>query len=236
MNFERMPAELISQLRKTPTADIADMLEMLRLRLPNEGYAGPNLRHLTPRLGCMVGHAVTLRVRSANPAMDGRPYLDRPEWWEHLAAVPAPRVVVVEDQDRGQGRGAFIGAGHAAVLQALGCVGVVTNGLCRRVGPLEAMGFHVFATGCCPSHAFAHVAEAGGRVEVEGIVVGPGDWLHADSDGVLTIPPAAAPGFPERIRQVALEHDGLQRFCRQPGLTPENLRTFLGSLPRSATV
>jgi 4-hydroxy-4-methyl-2-oxoglutarate aldolase len=236
MKTPPMPPEFLELLRHTPTSDVADALDLLRLRLPNEGYAGPNLRRLTPGRAPLIGHAVTLCVRSAEPSMDGRPYFDRPDWWAHLAAVPPPRVVVIEERDRGEGRGAFVGAGHAAVLQAAGCIGVITNGLCRRIPAVAALGFQVFAGGVCPSHAFAHVIEAGGRVEVEGIVVGPGDWLHADSDGILTIPPAAAAGLPDKIRDVQTEGNRLRAFCRRPGITPEELSVFLAELKRPAAV
>lgn len=229
--YQPIPAALLEVLRRTPTADVADALALLRLRLPNEGYAGPNLRRLTEARGPLVGHAVTLSVRTADPAMDGRRYFDRPDWWRHLLDVPPPRVVVIEDRDRGQGSGAFLGGAHAAALRAVGCAGVITDGLARRLHDIEALGFQVFAVGRCPSHAFAHIVETGGRVLVEGLSAEPGDWVHADSDGILVIPREAADTLASTIHDAQTGNAKTRAFCAQPGLTPEGLAEFLRSLP-----
>ena len=102
-----------------------------------------------PELPPMVGFAVTLRVRASNPAMDGRSDLDQTDWWPLLQAANAPHVLVIQDMDRKPGAGAFVGEVHAAILQAMGCVGVITNGavrdLSRRVQarPESVLEFHI---------------------------------------------------------------------------------------------
>jgi len=97
--------------------------------------------------------------------MEGGGYIyDRTDWWKEILAVPAPRIVVIQDVDANPGLGAFVGEVHAHILQALGCVGVVTNGAVRDLNAIEGSGFQVFAGNVSVSHAYAHVFDFGGPV------------------------------------------------------------------------
>ena len=86
------------------------------------------------------------------------------------------------------GLGSFIGDVHANILRVLGCIGVVTNGAVRNVEAARALQFQMFARNLSVSHAFAHVFDFGGPVEVGHMQVRPGDLLHGDRHGVQTIP------------------------------------------------
>ncbi len=57
----------------------------------------------------MVGHAVTARVRTADPPMEGANYFYRTDWWNHILTIPEPRIVVVEDTDAHPGLGPVVG-------------------------------------------------------------------------------------------------------------------------------
>ncbi len=182
--------------------------------------------HLPP----MVGHAVTTRVRTSVPPMGGDNYHDRTDWWNYLLTIPAPRVVVVQDVDQRPGLGSFIGEVHANILIALGCVGLVTNGAVRDLNALESSGFQFFAGNVGVSHAYAHIFEFGSPVEVGGLKIKPGDLLHGDRHGVLSIPPEIAAEIPavaaaqyERERKVI----GL---CRAPNFSVEKLREVIRDL------
>ena len=81
----------------------------------------------------MVGYAVTIKIRGANPPTGRHTYLDRTDWWDYVLTVPEPRVLVVQDDSSRPGLGALLGEVHVSILRALGCIGAVTNGSVRDV-------------------------------------------------------------------------------------------------------
>ncbi len=216
--------ETLLALQSLDTCTVANAIETFDVRLRNEGYADSSIRCQTPCTAAVTGHAVTARIRSASPPMAGGTYVDRTDWWSHIQTIPGPRIVVIEDMDKVPGGGAFLGEIHACILQALGCVAAVTNGSVRDLPAITASGFKVFANHLSVSHAYVHVVEFGGPVTVGGLEVRPGDLLHADCHGVLSVPheiasrvPAAAAEIMERERRVI-------ELCHSGGVTIEKLR------------
>jgi regulator of RNase E activity RraA len=115
-------------------------------------------------------------------------YPDRTDWWGYIQSVAEPRVIVVQDCAESPGSGSLLGAVHTNIVRALGCVGAVTNGSVRDIPALESMAFPVFAGSICVSHAYIHIVEMGGPVEIGGLKIKSGDLLHGDIHGVQTIP------------------------------------------------
>lgn len=230
MNNDPLTPEVLAALRRLDTCMVANAIETFAVRLRNEGFANSTIRCLFPQLPPLVGHAVTLKVRCSSPSPVGHGYLDRTDWWDHVIQIPAPRVVVIQDADRAAGTGTFVGEVHANILQALGCVGVVTNGTVRDAGAVEALGFHLFAGGLAVSHAFTHIVEIGGEVEVGGLTVRPGDLLHGDRHGVLSVPKAIAGGIPSAASLIAARERKLIALCRNGGFSLEKLRAALAEL------
>jgi regulator of RNase E activity RraA len=134
--------------------------------------------------------------------MSHRCYFDRMDWWNYVASLPEPRVMVLQDADQEPGRGAFVGEIHAAIGLALKCVGCVTNGAVRDLPAVEAMGFQLYAGSTSVSHAYAHIIEFGEPVEIGGLKISSGDLLHGDRHGVITIPRSRAAEIPETASQV----------------------------------
>jgi regulator of RNase E activity RraA len=174
----------------------------------------------------MVGYAATARLRSGEPPITGS-YHDRTDWWNSILRVPAPRIAVLQDLDEPPGVGAFLGDMNAAILRALGCVGYVTNGAVRELPRVRDMGLHLFAGNVAVSHAYAHIFDFGSPVNVGGLEVRPGDLLHGDRHGLLTVPKEIAAEIPPvaaRLRQ------GEQRVidsCRSQEFSVEKLRQAL---------
>lgn len=164
-----MPATVLSQqefsdLTKLDTCTISNAIETFGVRLRNTGYADASVRCMFNDFTPMVGYAATARLRSEDPPVDRTHLHDRSEWWQSILQVPAPRIVVLEDMDKSPGAGAFIGDVHAAILRALGCIGVVTNGAVRELPRVREMGFHLFAGNIAVSHAYAHIFHFGSAV------------------------------------------------------------------------
>ena len=188
MNSESLPPELLGEFRSLSTCVVANAIEGFDLRLRNAGFADSTVRCMFPDLPPLVGYAVTTRIRTADPPMEGHTYYARPDWWQHIQTIPEPRIIVAEDVDSTPGVGAFIGEVHANILLALGCAGIVTNGAVRDLPAVQAAGFHMFAGGVSVSHAYAHVFDFGGTVELGGLTINPGDLIQGDLHGVQTIP------------------------------------------------
>ncbi len=219
-----LTAEQLAGLQRHDTCAVSNAIESFGVRLRNEGYTDSSIRCLTPGPRPLVGYAVTARIRTSNPPKDGHPYIDRTDWWECFQHHAMPRVVVVQDMDERPGTGAFLGGVHAAILRALGCAGVITNGAVRDLPALQKDGFHVFASSLAVSHAFAHIVDFGQPVEIGGLTIHSGDLLHADVHGVLTVPHEIAPLIPAKADDIAVRERQVLDLCKSPDFSLEKLR------------
>ncbi len=134
--------------------------------------------------------------------MSGRCYYDRMDFWNYVATMPEPRVLVLQDVDHAPGFGAFVGEIHATIGLALKCVGYVTNGSVRDLPAVRAMGFHLFSGSVAVSHAYAHLVEFGEPVEIGGLKISPGDLVQGDRHGVQTIPLELVPEIPLQAAKI----------------------------------
>jgi regulator of RNase E activity RraA len=217
----------MEQLRRFSTCLIASAIERFQVRLPNTGFSDSSIRCMFDDLPPIVGYAVTARIRTADPPMEGGGYIyDRVEWWKDILTVPAPRIVVIQDVDPNPGLGALVGEVHANILSALGCVGVVTNGAVRDLNAVRASGFQMFAGNISVSHAYAHVFDFGGTVDVARMNINPGDLLHADRHGVLSIPAEIADRIPPVAAELADRRHQIVDLCRSSDFSTEKLREF----------
>jgi 4-hydroxy-4-methyl-2-oxoglutarate aldolase len=220
------PAQL-EQFRRLSTCLVSSAIETFRVRLPNTGFANSSIRCIFEDQPSMVGYAATARMRSSNPPMEAGKsydYYDRTDWWNDILKTPAPRVVVIDDVDHPPGLGAFIGEVHANILLALGCVGVVTNGAVRDIQDIRPTEFQMFAGNVSVSHAYAHIFDFGGPVEIGGLKVRPGDLVHGDRHGVQTIPLEIADKVPDVAREVRQRRLQLIGLRRSADFTLEKLR------------
>jgi regulator of RNase E activity RraA len=225
-----LTAEQINLLRSFDTCVIADAIEAFDVRLRNEGFATAGFRCLFKSLPPMVGYAATCKVRSADPPVVGSRYVERTDWWKQIVDTPAPRVVVIQDIDEQPGTGAFLGKVHAQILGALGCVGAVTNGAARELPSIEASGFQVFAGRLAISRAYVHVVQFGVPVEVGNLKIQPGDLIHGDRHGIITIPRELAPKLPTVASMILEKKQHVIDLARRPGTTHEELGRALKEL------
>jgi regulator of RNase E activity RraA len=220
----------LNQLRSFDTCTVADAIETFGVRLLNEGFATGAFRCLFKSFPPMVGYATTCKIRSATPPMVGSRYFERTDWWRHIESVPSPRVVVLQDIDEQPGTGAFLGETHVNVLRALGCVGAVTNGAARELPGIEASGFQVFAGRIAISRAYVHIVEFGNPVTVGGLAIRPGDLIHGDRHGILTIPHNLAAEIPAVAGSIRKKKRDVIELSRKPGISHEELSNALRNL------
>lgn len=222
------PAQL-DELRQFSTCVTASAIETFGVRLCNAGFANSSIRCQFKELPVVVGYAATVRIRSANPPMDspGYFYYDRADWWNQILTTPEPRIVVIEDLDDPAGLGAFVGAVHANILRALGCIALVTNGSVRDVPDIRATGFQLFASNVAVSHAYAHLFDFGSPVRVGGLKISPGELVQGDLHGVQMIPLEIAARVPAKARDILKRRKRLIDLCQSDDFSLENLQQVM---------
>jgi regulator of RNase E activity RraA len=220
---------VLDRLRAFNTPTVANAIEVFDVRPRNEGFMRPEIRCIFPRLGVMVGYAVTLKIQSTSPAAKGTA-IAASVHWQDVMKVPSPRVIVVEDLDDPAGLGSFWGEVNANMHRAMGCVGAVTNGSVRDLDEVEPLGFHFFASHIAVSHAYVHIVEVGTPVRVGGLTVRPGDLLHADLHGVTSVPLELAARIPEGVKVVDTMERQIIAYSQSPEFTVEGLTALWNRL------
>ena len=179
---------MLDELRSFSAPSLSNGIETFDVRPRNEGFADGTLRCMFPDLGARIGYAATAAMRSAADGDRMPPSV----LWEHVLELPEPRFVVVEDLDDPPGVGSYWGEVNGSIFTALRCVAVVTNGAVRDLAEMRAIGIQAFAGSVAVSHSYVRLVSVGERVTVGGLSVQPGDLLHGDQHGVLSIPFAIA--------------------------------------------
>ena len=220
----------LDALRSLDSCTVSNAIETFDVRLRNTGFADASIRCMFEDLPPLVGYAATARLRSGEPPIAGRIYHDRADWWNSILQIPAPRIAVLQDLDDPPGVGAFLGDMHAAILQALGCVGYVTNGAVRELPRVRDLGVQVFAGSVAVSHAYAHIFDFGSVVKVGGLEIRPGDLLHGDQHGILTVPKEIAPEVPAVALKMQRVEKKVIDFCRSKEFSVDGLRRILRDL------
>jgi regulator of RNase E activity RraA len=203
----------LEKLRAFDSCTISNAIEHLNVRLRNEGFLSGVARCRFPKFPPMVGYAATARIRTGTPPMVHRCYYDRMDWWNYVASLPKPRIMVLQDCDHQPGLGAFVGEIHAAIGLALNCVGCVTNGAVRDLPAVEAMSFQMYASHVSVSHAYAHIIEFGQPVEIDSLKITSGDLLHGDRHGIVAIPFSIAAQVPKVASDIQKQERELIDFC-----------------------
>jgi 4-hydroxy-4-methyl-2-oxoglutarate aldolase len=222
---EPLTASELEELRKITTPTIANAIETFKVRLRNEGFTDHSVRCFFPELGPMVGYAVTAKITARERSEKALPPWDL---WATMESVPKPRVVVIEDIDYPSPVGSYWGEVNGSIYKGLGCAGVVTNGGVRDLDEVRATGFHFFASCVLVSHAYVHLVEVGTPVRIAGLVVQPGDLLHADQHGVCSIPLEIARDVLKAAENLEKIERRIIDYARSPDVTAEGLRKLMG--------
>ena len=210
---------VLDELRSFSAPSLSNGIETFDVRPRNEGFTDATVRCMFPDLGARIGYAATATMRSA---ADGD-RIPPSALWEHVLELPEPRFVVVQDFDEPPGVGSYWGEVNGSIFTALGCVAVLTNGAVRDLTEMRGIGIQAFAGSVAVSHAYNHLERVGEPVTVGGLAVRPGDLLHGDQHGVLSIPFGIAGALAAATRRVEAYERELIDFCRAPDFSPEAL-------------
>ena len=189
--MKTVDAKYIEILKKYDSPTICNVIELFQIRPQTEGFLHHSIKALFPELPPMVGYAVTCTFTAKKS--EGTPeYNDIGKHVEALLAVPAPRVMVIQDLDD-EPIGASFGELVAATYMAFGCGGIITSGGGRDTMAIRKRKLPLFARSQNVSHGYPQCLSLNIPVEVGGVTIKPGDLLHGDGDGVTTLPMDLAP-------------------------------------------
>lgn len=215
--------DLLAFLKTVDTATVSNAVELLKMRPDSEGYASLELKCLFPELGPMAGYAVTAQVETVS---DGAPKTEEAfvELFEAVERSPRPSVVVLQDIGGDRDRAAHSGEVMATIFSRLGAIGLVSDCGVRDLSAVRKLGFHYFARGAVASHASYRIVRSGVPVHIAGVTIRPTDLIHADENGLITIPECGRDRLAALVDQILSKERALLDFVREPGFTAASLR------------
>lgn len=215
-------------LRSIDTPTVCNLIEIVAPQRRGAGYTVKHLHCPFPDLPPMVGFARTVTIRAKDAfGMGDASYIQRRlDYLDYVAAEPRPTIMVIEDLDDDAGYGAFWGEVQSNVHQALGCLGTVTNGSVRDI-PMIPPGFQMLAGSIGPSHAYVHMVDYGGDVNVHGMAVKSGDLIHADRHGAAVVPADKVAAMKTALTGLNEREAKIIKAARAPDMTVEKLKAAI---------
>jgi regulator of RNase E activity RraA len=197
---------------------IANVIELFNLRSRVAGFSNHSLKAIYPELPPVVGYAVTATYRSGYPAETGDSYLGMGRLIQDAGSLPAPRIMVVQDLDETP-RSATYGEVMATAFQTFGFTGLITSGAGRDIEQVREMRFPCWASSIVVSHGYCRFLEFHLPVVVGGLQVHPGALIHADGNGVVSIPNRIAPFLLEFCRPFIQAEQNVLDYLKSPTAT-----------------
>jgi len=151
-------------------------------------YTDTSIRCIYPELGPVVGYAVTCVYGMPDPNYPNR--LTYQDVIEALDGTPKPTILVVQQK---WPRKLFRKAGLAGEImttaaQAVGCIGLLSDGPSRDVDAIRRNKFQMLLGGVTAGHGAMGVMAVQVPVSVGGMDVAPGELIHMDENGAVKFP------------------------------------------------
>lgn len=180
--------EILAKLRTFDTPTICNIIELFNIRPRNTGFLDGRIRACFPEMPPIVGFAATATFRSSAPPPPGTDVYDNIEVQvARFAELSGPPIVVFQDLDDPAVSATF-GEIMCTTYQTFGSVGLITSGAGRDLDQVHRIGYPVFTGGTISAHGYCHTPDVHVPVRVGGVMIYPDDLLHADVNGVTTIP------------------------------------------------
>lgn len=220
-------------LRGIDSATVANALDRLDSTadaVPYE-YSSLELRCMIANLPPMVGYAITCTGDSTSP----RGFWSSPrnvgvssrirELYESVRDSVQPVVVVCQDIGSERLKSNHFGDIMATTLLRLGAVGAATDGGIRDLDGIRdrAAGFQMFAAGIVPAGGVARIVDVDVKVSICGMTIAPGDLLHGDINGLISIPRTIATAVADLGRQILIAEEHKISTIKSPQFKLEDL-------------
>lgn len=216
----------LEYLRSVDTPTLINAIELLKVRPNREGFTPLQIRCLFPELGRMCGYAVTAQVETITKT--GPLEFDRfLELYRLVEAAPKPAVIVLQETGGYPDYAAHCGEVMGTFFTRLGAVGLVSDCGVRDLPEVRRLGFHYFARGSVASHGNFRVVRPGVPVQILGMEVHPGDLLHGDENGLITVPAGCESMLPECVETVRRQERKVMEFVRGESFSLDGFRAAL---------
>jgi regulator of RNase E activity RraA len=185
--------DLAARLGRLDACAVSDALD--RLALPG---AVTGISPLVPAGAPLTGPVITVQV---GPRPDDRA---RPHLGATAIATASPGDVIVVDH-RGRLDVSAWGGLLSLAARQRGVAGVIVDGACRDLDEARGLAFPLFARAAVPVTARGRIVEESCRepVVIGGVPVAAGDWVIADSSGVVFVPRGCADQVVGLAEQIA---------------------------------
>lgn len=211
--MERLNKEQLNELREFDTPTVCNALEGFKIRPNTAGFCYPGMALRTSDNKPMVGYAVTAKISGWEKPTEAQKEMMF-AYFRDVREVDEPTVAVLQDIDE-RPIGSFWGEVQATTFKALGAVGTLTQGGIRDINEVDSLGFYFFSTEMMVARAESHLVERNTSVEICGLIIHPGDLIHADRHGAVVVPAEVAPKLAEACRRVTNAELFVLKPCRK---------------------
>lgn len=205
--------EMIEELKNFDTPSITNVVATypdhpLCLGLYNpwseNWYTDQSLRCMYPELGRTVGYAVTCTWGVPDPNYSGVTFMDV---LDAMDASPKPTIFVFQQKfpPELEGKVGLAGGNMTTAMQAIGCVGAISNGPSRDIDEIRPMKFQYLLSGITAGHGAMAVHAVNVPVSVAGMDVAPGEIIHMDENGAVKFPADKLEAVLENARALQIE-------------------------------
>ena len=212
--------EMIEELKNFDTPSITNVVATypdhpLCLGLYNpwseNWYTDQSLRCMYPELGRTVGYAVTCTWGVPDPNYSGVTFMDV---LDAMDASLKPTIFVFQQKfpPELEGKVGLAGGNMTTAMQAIGCVGAISNGPSRDIDEIRPMKFQYLLSGVTAGHGAMAVHAVNVPVSVAGMDVAPGEIIHMDENGAVKFPADKLEAVLENAR--ALQAEETERLDR----------------------
>jgi len=216
----------IEYLKSIDSPTLSNAIELLKVRPRERGFAPLDIRCLFPEFGTMCGYAVTAQVETATQ-MEPFRLETFVELYRMVEQAPKPAVIVFQEIGGFGDYAAHAGEVMSTFFTRLGAIGLLSDCGVRDLAEVRRLGFHYFARGSVASHANFRIGRCGIPVQVRGMVVNPGDVIHGDVNGVITVPPVEIALLREAVETVRRKEKTVMDFVRSPEFTLQGFQKLV---------
>lgn len=115
----------------------------------------------------------------------------------------------------------------ATFFTRLGAIGLVSDCAVRDLPEVRALGFHYFARGSVASHGNFRIVRSGLPVQVLGMEVNPGDILHGDENGLITVPEEGLELLPSKVEEIRSRERRIMDFVKSPSFSLDDFQLMV---------
>ena len=222
--INKVDTSILEDLASYDSATVQNAAILVRGYVPaSEDYTGPDLQQYVPGSGSTtVGYAVTSVWSPITKAAQA--VADRDVFFDSIADVGAPVIVVMKDGDQIARRGAIIGDGMATVMRALGAVGAILDANVRDIPGIAETGLALWATGTAPGHGPFDLLSYGDPVEVAELKIANGDIIVCDQDGATRVPAEIAARVVMACAEVQAKESAYRAVFTAKDFSPQKWR------------